>query len=238
MISYQVDISSLTKAIDRFSNETGRDYASSFRRGVGGMVRRAVGVTPPASKAAARLNGERSGSTSLTKDDQERGRNAIARDVLEVFTGIGVQSKRKLAMVELSDAERIHRRLFDRKGAAKKMTLDQPNRYIVSENVLQRLIGKLQKRVGSLAAGFKAGMSAFGQRLPAWVNRHQSQGTASVRMVNFNFQAEINNDAVTPHLQRELQQRIYQGQRYAINSLEREVKAINAKRARQFGESK
>jgi hypothetical protein len=72
-------------------------------------------------EVAAKLNGESTSSKSLTKDDQERGKNAVARDVLEVFVGIGVESRRKAAQMELAEAEKIHARLFRRKSGGGKM---------------------------------------------------------------------------------------------------------------------
>jgi hypothetical protein len=233
-----VDLAPLMAITDRYSVEMKRGHADTFRRALSGMVRRAAAITPPASRSSSAANAaDSSARPTLTKQDQERGVTALQRDLLAIFTGIGTSGSRRIRSTSLVQATSIHRRLFAQKIPGRKLRSDRPggDRYVVPEDVLTALRRTLEKRVGFVAAGWKAGAAKTAVRLPAWVNNKPGRGSASVSTTGWHLSATITNDATTPKLERELTRRLNSAVRLQVAAMEREITAYAAKTARRLG---
>lgn len=233
-----VDLRPLLAITDRYSVAMRRGHADTFRRALSGMVRRAAAITPPASRVSASGNaGEAASRPTLTKQDQDRGQTAVQRDLLAVFTGLGTSGSRRERSASLAHALSIHRRLFAAKTPGRKLRSDRPNgdRYVVNEDVLTALRRQLEKRVGFVAAGWKAGAAATAVRLPAWVNNKPGRGSADVQTSGWQLSATVTNAAVPPKMERELVRRLNSAVRLQSRAMEREIVAYEAKTARRLG---
>lgn len=234
-VTGSVDLSDLRRAVDRYSVETRRSYVDASTRAFRGVVRRALSVTPPASRTSQAVNAsETSARPSLTTSDKERGQNAVIRDILAVFVGIGRSKNRKERALGLAQAKEIHGRLLKTKTPGRKMQLDRPTKYVVSEDVMQGLIRWAKSNVGWLASGWKRGLQILGLNPPAWVGNKDAAGSATLQQRGFEHVLTVTNADVHPKLLSELQRRVEFGQRAQIGAMEREIKAINDKQAAKF----
>jgi hypothetical protein len=227
----EVDIGPLIRATERYAVDVDRGFNEAFRMGVAGMVRRALSVTPPASRASSKANaGEdiEASRVKLTKQDQDRGMTAIQRDLLSIFSGLGTSGGRKKKADSIAEIERIHDRLFERKTPGRRMRSDRPNgdRYVVNEDALNSFRKMLEKRVGYTASGWNAGARALGVKPPAWVGNKSAAGSAVVQVTGSNRRAVITNGDVPPKLDNELRRRVDWGQMAQIKAMERRARFI------------
>lgn len=237
-LEFDAELQPLLRASERYASVMGVGFVTAFRRGLAGMVRRAAAVTPPASRSSSSRNsGESVSRAALTKDDQDRGMTAIQKDFMAIFTGLGTSGSRRQRATSLVEATAIHDRLFAKKVPGRRMRSDRPggDRYVIPEDVLAALRRIYEKRVGFTAAGWKAGASKTGVRLPAWVNNKEGRGSASVQFSGTRLGAVITNAAVPPKLEGEVMRRLRAGVRYQVRSMEREMIAYAKKTGRSSG---
>lgn len=198
-----VDTTNFNAALKRLALESKRDYAETFRRSCGSFVRRVMGITPPA-KGARGIGG------TLTKEDQYRGQNAIARDLRALFIGHKLKGKRR---ERYPDLRAIHKQAFQfkRPGVPLKPSLPGNQRYDVDGRKLVTLTRELFARVGSMASGWLAGALATGARgVPAWVARFgPAAGSATpVKTVGSEFSFTVANNSVPGVVLEELNKRV------------------------------
>lgn len=227
----EVDITPLLRATERYAIDADRGFNEAFRMGVAGMVRRALSVTPPASRASSKANAGADLDASrvkLTKQDQDRGMTAVQRDLIAIFSGLGTSGGRKKKAESMAEIERIHDRLFERKTPGRKLRSDLPNgdRYVVNEDALNAFRKKLEKRVGYTASGWNAGARALGIKPPAWVGNKSAAGSATVQVTGSNRRAIITHGDVPPKLDNELRRRVEWGQQAQIKAMERRARFI------------
>lgn len=233
-----VDISPLFRSADRFAVEMGKGYNDSFLQSLRGMVRRAAGITPPASRAAAAANaGGDAQRVGLSRQDQERGFLAMEGDVRRIFKGYGLSANRRARLAGVSDIERIHARLFATKTPGRKLRSDRPggDPYIVDEDALQLFLRGKRRTIGWTAGGWNRGAAKLGFSLPAWVKNKPAPGSATVSVGGLQLRAHITNDAVHPKLVNETNRRLTTAVRYQVAANERAIKGRAERIARQTG---
>ena len=227
-----VDLREFQKAVDSYAIKTKRGFNDAFKRGMAGVVRRAQAITPPASQNSARANAQPgSARPVLTQEDKRRGETALHADLMAVFSGTKTNGNRKSKSAALDDIERVHDRLFLKKIPGKRLKSDKPDgsRYEVDSTALQRLEGKLKKRIGWVAAGFNAGCRALGVNPPAWVSNKSGSGSADVALTGVSQHVTIINSGVPDKMLGELQRRVNWATRAQMKAMEREIKAIAGK---------
>lgn len=156
-------------------------------------------------------------------------------DVFSIFAGVGQTADKKQKRAELAEVEKIHARYFASKTPGRRMRLmDRPNRYVTSEDTLQALIRKLQRRVGSVASGWKAGLQALGVTVPAWVRSKNRSGSAQIVASGYRFDASVTHADVPQKIHSELNRRILYGRDAQIRAMEREIDFLHRKQAEKF----
>lgn len=250
-ISYKVSTRSLEEAVARFSGAADVSLRDAFKRAMRSLVRRFMGIIPPANSATARGPGGQ-----ITTADKRRGEAAISRDLRQVFTTLNLKNaqleafltrsaggdaspiERALGLVAANEpAEVIHTRVFRKnKKPGKLLKNDRAEKYLVSEAELNRLERTLRSRVGKMASGANSGHEVLGIRPPAWVGRHGSgRGRSSYQQTFWRYQYDVAATAVHPDLTGELVRRVSYARRYARNALERESEYILRKTAGRTG---
>lgn len=225
MPTLDVDTTLFARAIDAYQLETAGNIDRALMRGFSGFARRLIGITPPAKGARGR-NG------TLTKDDHKRGLAAIGRDLSELFIPVRITKKRK---EEYRDVAGIHRKIFNsykRAGKLLKNPAGVGNFYHVDGGKFKVLKKSLEKRVGSLAAGWLVGaLMVKATGIPVWVKRHApGGGTASLKPAKSPRVFEIMHHEVPPGLAPEMDRRAATAARYAASAMFAEVKQIVAKK--------
>lgn len=235
-----VDISALVRATERFAVDANRGFNDAFKQGVSGMVRRALAITPPASRNSALANagGSIDGTRArLTKDDQARGKRAVETDLYNVFRTTDVAGGRKKKAESVSQMQEIHSRLFERKTPGRKLKTDLPNgeKYRAPADAFKLFLKMLQKRVGYTASGWNAGARKLGIIPPAWVGDKSAAGSATIQITGVNRRAIITNGDVPPKLDRELRRRVVKAQEYQTRAMARLASFLTNKASKNAG---
>lgn len=229
-----VDVAPLLRSADRFAVEMGKGFTESFIQSMRGMLRRAAGITPPASRASSAANaGGDAKRVGLTKQDQERGAVAVAADFYRIFKGYRARHYRAAGA---ADIERIHARLFATKTPGRKLKSDLPNgdRYVVDQDALERVIKKTIRNVGWTGGGWNTGAAKLGVSLPAWIKNKPAPGSATIQ-TGIVLRATVTNSAVPPKLVNEINRRLATAVRYQVAANERAIKGRAERLARQTG---
>lgn len=234
--AFRFNPAELNRDIARYSAIAERSLKESWLRAMRGIVKRAMGITPPASGTGAGGSARGDGG-GLTKEDEERGRGAIARDLSLIFTAVRLKNKRR---EQLPDVAGKHRDLFQRfkqPGRPIRSDLGAGHYYHVDQRKLDALEKDLRGRVGKLASGWLAGATALGVTgTPAWVSRHgTSRGTHRLVLGFMRYQLTVANTSVPGQLVSELNRRLEYAQKYQANALERETEAILKKSGGEAG---
>lgn len=235
-LSFKADVTPVQRSIERYAMACSLDFEAAALRLSRGMMRRVIGITPPAQ-------GKRGEGGALTHGDKKRGEDAIDRDLESLFVPVQLKGKRGEQFPNVAD---LHRRTFvSSKRPGKLLRRPGPQPWFVDQRKLAVLARELKRRVGKLASGWLAGADAVkATGIPAWVRRHgHSRGTHKLiitlsrtslsRTHGFTFIAA--NTSVHPDLVTEMDRRIAYALAYAAKALNRETNAILAKRGQQFG---
>lgn len=213
--TYSVEISA-DPVLAKFALLTKRTFPETLLRAGRGVVKKAMGITPPANQDSAR--GEGGG---LTGEDYRRGQRAIDADLRRHF--VPIRSKGVGPRGAMNPAE-IHRDLFLRfKRPGKPLRRAQAAPYYVDRGKLLALRSELHRRVGRQAANWLPAARALDVKgVPAWVARHTGHGS---------FRADLSGDelyieagaAILPALHWELKRRLPYAYEYQMNAMKREL---------------
>jgi hypothetical protein len=150
----------IKRAIKQFEPHVKKSRRELTEQAAKGFVKEVVAITPPAGKGKQGTAAKKAGETAITND--------LARVMIAV---------RARKAVTLQDPRAIHQRLRDlRTGRINPRNLKKP--YPVDASALRSLTQELLALVGELAAGWNAGASKLGVKLPAWVTRHGPRRSA------------------------------------------------------------
>lgn len=130
-----------------------KPIAAVMRSAAGQVVRRVVGVTPPAKGKA-------------DQSAKKRGEATIDADLAKILVGAFARVKR-----ELEDPAAVHARSRDR-GTGRVNPRSRKVKVAVEKAKLAALKKELKAAVGTLAAGWNAAAQELGVSLPAWIKRH------------------------------------------------------------------
>lgn len=235
-VSLKADPRQAIRFIERYAMATSLDFEYAALRLCRGIMRRVMGITPPAY-------GKRGDGGALTHTDKKRGESAIDSDLSALFIPVPLKGLRE---EQWPDVAGIHGQIFrTAKRPGKRIRRGGRADYYVDERKLNALRKVLFARIGKLASGWLSGMEALkATGAPAWVRRHgNARGkhkllvslsrTSMSRTHGFTFVAA--NTGVHPTLVPELDRRIAYATGYAANALNRETNAILAKRGQEFG---
>jgi len=232
--TFRADLTDLQRSIVRYSGVSQRSLRDSFVRAMRGVVKRAMGITPPGN-SIGELGTPRGDGGGLTSADKARGDSAIIRDLAAVFSGVTLKHERREVTPNVNDK---HRELFIKyKQPGRPLTRGRKQPYYVDQNKLKALVVALEGRVGKLASGWLAGADALGvSGTPAWVARHgSSRGSHRLILEMFNYQLTVSNNEVPDGLVNELTRRLDYAIGYADNALNRETAYILNRDARDSG---
>jgi hypothetical protein len=237
MVIFRARMGDLHAAIGRYAGGAQRNLSYAWLRGMRGLVKRAMGITPPAYGNTSFGGGARGEGGGLTKADEMRGRSSIGADLGNVFAGVTLKGKRP---EQLPDVQAKHRELFrtrKRPGRRLQSDLGAGRYYYVDERKLRSLRRDLEKRVGRLASGWLAGAEALKVTgTPAWVKRHgTSRGTSRLVMGFLRYRLTVANTHVHADLVGVLEHRLNYAATYAANALTRETDVLLKKSGRQAG---
>ncbi|MDF3056798.1 MAG: hypothetical protein K0R17_1013 [Rariglobus sp.] len=225
-LALEIDTSALVRSAARFSGVANTTLEYAWLRGLRGLARRVVGITPPANSASGRGPGG-----AITTADKARGENALARDLGYIFEPVLEGGARDLAG--------IHRRLFlanKKPGKPLRSDLSEGNRYSANVADLEKVYRDLRRKVGRLAGQWNSGVEALGIRSPGWVARHGSaDGRHRIVFGLLKYHFEMAATDVPEDVRAEMIRRIAYAERYAAASLEREMEAMILKAAGQSG---
>jgi hypothetical protein len=232
-----------TVALERYAAASGKDVERAALQAFRGVVRRAMGITPPASSQSPRGRGG-----ALTLADRRRGQDSLERDLSAIFKGVPLKGERT---ERHPDVAGIHRRLFvARKIPGRRLRSDLPGRtpYYVDEKKLRALRTSLLPRIGRLAAGWMAGALAVKlPGVPAWVRRHGNRGgtarlilgiSRSIGRLQTGLGATVftvAHNRVPSSIVPEMQRRLDLAVVYETKALQRQAAAIMAKQNARFG---
>jgi len=107
-------------------------------------------------------------------------------------------------------------------------------RGVVPESSKKAYIKTALKRVGKLAAGWKAAAIKLGAKLPAWITRHDSAGYAKVETRGSVVSVELANASVYPRIMGTIERRLPVALRRRAGAMNRMVDRylkLNARRA-------
>lgn len=232
--TFRADTSEVEAAIVRYAGVSERSLKEAFLRFMRGVIKRSMGITPPANSLGA--NGTpRGDGGGLTSSDKDRGNQAIIRDLNLVFTAVTLKHKRKEAV---PDPATVHKILFQKyKKPGNRLTRGRPQAYYVDKSKLKQLLGSLETRVGKLASGWLSGAEALGvSGTPAWVARHgASRGDHRLVLGIMDYYITVSNNHVPEELVPELERRLVYGVKYAENALKRETEYLLTRGARESG---
>jgi hypothetical protein len=237
-LEVDVDLGPLIRATEHYATQTEKGFNAAFQEGMKGMVRRALAITPPASRNSSKTNGgEDSKNIRLTNTDKERGKSAIDRDLFAVFSGQPTNGTRKKAKDDAREIERIHARLFVTKTPGRKLRSDLPagQKYPVTESALNSLRRLLKTRVGFVASGWNSGARSLKISPPQWVSDKNAAGTASVQLTGVNRHAVITNGDIPDKMHNELSRRVRAAQEYQIKAIGRRLAFITGEAKRKAG---
>ena len=162
--SFKLDASKWNHAVRELAGlSKKKPVVDVMKRAAGSVIRRVVGVTPPA-KGKADAAAKKAGET------------AIAADLAKLM----VPGKARALKGGSEDPEALHGRARD-KRTGRVNPRSRKVRSAVSPQALNALKKKLFAQVGHLAAGFNAAAQKLGVKLPVWISRHGTRfGTISI----------------------------------------------------------
>jgi hypothetical protein len=232
--TFKADLTDLRSSIIRYSGVSQKTLRESFLRAMRGVVKRAMGITPPGN-SIGELGTPRGEGGGLTSADKARGDNAIVRDLINAFTAVDLKHLRKETT---PDVAAKHRELFIKyKKPGRPLTRGRRQAYYVDRVKLKALLHTLEGNVGRLASGWLSGAQALGVTgTPAWVSKHgASRGQHRLILELFNYQLEVSNNSVPDDLVPELERRLTYAISYANNAMTRETEYILKRGARDSG---
>lgn len=223
-------LSSGALPLERYAHVTGRTFAETLQRAARGVVRRGMGIMPPA-------NDTRGTGGALTTGDRTRGYRAIHRDLHTLFAPVRLKNKRP-ERISAAQMVRLHAEALKRKrpGARMRRTTAQP--LYVDARKLTALETKLRSHVGRLASGFMAAAQAVRVSAPGWVSRHgASRGSVEMSLTGAELYFEAVNYApnVPAWIRTEAQRRVNYALRYQAAAMNRELQHLLMKDARTAG---
>lgn len=228
-VSTQV-LSSGALPLERYAHVTGRTFPETLHRAARGVVRRGMGIMPPA-------NDTRGAGGALTAGDRTRGYRAISRDLNTLFAPVRLKNKR-VERIPASLMIRLHAEALKRKrpGAPMRRITVQP--LYVDARKMATLENKLRSHVGRLASGFMAAAQAVRVSVPGWVSRHgTARGSVEMSLTGAELYFEAVNYApnVPSWIRTEAQRRVNYALRYQAAAMNRELQHLLLKDARTAG---
>lgn len=222
---------SMSRTLRRFAMVTDRTFPEVMLRAGRGVIKRVMGITPPASNVSPRGRGG-----ALTNADKQRGIKAIRRDLNTLFVPVRLKHKRKERLTG-AQMVTIHQRALSRKRAGSKMRRHGAPNY-VDKFKFTALRKKLESHVGRFASGWVSVAHALKVRAPAWVSRHgPTRGAVRMDLKSRDMFIEATNRApnLPLYMHADVQRRVDAAIRYQGRAMERELQYLLKSEARKSG---
>jgi hypothetical protein len=131
-----------------------------------GFVRNIIAITPPAGHGTTGTAAKKVGET------------AVVADVLKIAHPVTVVGRSRKGMPTEADILAAHAR--SRSGARGRVNPRNSRGLWAAHAIVFRVITKLQKNVGWLAAGWNSAAAKLGVTVPLWIRRHGTSRGAAV----------------------------------------------------------
>jgi hypothetical protein len=158
---------------------------------------------------------------------KKRGEGAVEGDLQKLFEGVSPQR------AEQTDLAPIHDRHRNARG--KVIGVRKNAQYKVPRAALTAYIRETKTHVGYLAAGFNAAAAKVGYRPPAWIWRHHSPGSVSLRITDRGIRFLATNAVPYASKIAILERQIQKGITAQTSKIRREVDFLLKRQAKAAG---
>jgi hypothetical protein len=187
-LTAKVDDHELRNLIVRLARAWGVSIKETSRRTLGGMIRDALALTPPASARRQGKDAQRQGELAILRDLNRMGFEPVVlkgeRKITTVFgqllkTPIMVKTKEN---PKFADPVAFHARRLRRKHGG-QVTRGGKQAFYVDVSKFKALLSKLFKEVGRLASGWVQAAAELNITAAAWIKRHGGARGTSVQVI-------------------------------------------------------